>query len=366
MIREEHLYQMALTCVPQIGSIQAKLLLEHFRSPKEIFNAKKKELSAIEGIGPIRAAAIKSFRDFDEIEEEFKIMEQEGIEALFIQDARYPRKLAHCSDAPIMLFFKGNVSLNPTYSISVIGTRRNTLYGKKITEEIIQELSSLGVLIVSGLAFGIDIIAHQAALQAGLPTIGVMAHGHSTIYPSQHASIAKKMLQQGGLLTECNYHTEPDRHQFPKRNRIVAGMTDATIVIETAAKGGSIITAELAHDYNRDVFAIPGRIQDKQSEGCLDLIHQHKAAIFTNVHSMIEELGWKKHRKPNEIQIPLFAELSEDEQTILKILQEKEDVHVDEIYRTTGWSCSQTAAQMLHLEMKGLIKSLPGKRYTTN
>lgn len=364
MIQEEHLYQMALTCVPQIGPIQAKILLEHFPTPKDIFRAKKKELSAIEGIGPIRASALKSFCEFDDIEEEFKIMEQEGIEALFIQDARYPRKLANCIDAPIMLYYKGSVDLNPTYSISIIGTRKNTPYGKKITEDIIQELSYLGVQIVSGLAFGIDIIAHTAALHESLPTIGVMAHGHSTIYPSQHTSIAKKMLLKGGLLTECSYHTEPDRHQFPRRNRIVAGMTDATLVIETGEKGGSMITAELAHDYNRDVFAVPGRIHDNQSKGCLHLIGQHKAAIFTDVQSMIEELGWKKQKKPNQVQIPLFADLNEQELTILKILQEKDDVHVDEIYRTTGWTCSQTAALMLNLEMKGLVRSLPGKRYS--
>lgn len=346
--------------------MQAKLLLEHFKTAEAIFKAKKKDLSLIEGIGEIRASQIKAFDNFSDAEEEIKFIEKHHIQPLFITTEEYPQKLLHCYDAPTMLYYRGTTNLNNPKYVSIIGTRTNTDYGKQITEQIVEELKEQNVTIVSGLAFGIDAIAHKAAVKTNLPTIGVLAHGLNSIYPAQHKTLAKEMLLNGGLLTEFRKNTKADKHNFPRRNRIVAGISDATIVIETAATGGSMITAELAFNYNRDLFAVPGKITDSKSAGSLKLIQQNKAALFTTTQQMLEELGWQEKSKKTKRQRELFIELSADEQIIVNILKEKDLVSIDEIYTKSAMSSSTVAAVILNLELQNVVNSLPGKMYRLN
>ncbi len=359
----EVLYQLALTQINGIGAVQAKQLTDYFGAASAIFKAKKNELSAVEGIGDFRAKAIKEFTDFASVEEEIKFCDKHHINILFLTDKNYPQRLLHCYDAPTVLYYRGNADLNTSKIVSIIGTRTNTDYGKQITDQLIEGLQQQNALIVSGLAFGVDALAHKAAVQKGLSTVGVLAHGLDTIYPSQHKSLAKEMLLNGGLLTEFMQHSKPDKHNFPKRNRIVAGMSDCTIVIETAAKGGSMITAELAYNYNRDLFAVPGKITDAKSSGCLKLIQQNKAILLTDAAQLMEVMGWQQKKTTIKKQRELFIDLSADERLIVDILKEKDTVAIDEIYLRSGLSSSSVAAAILSLELQNVLIGLPGKMY---
>ncbi|MDB5205104.1 MAG: dprA, partial [Flavisolibacter sp.] len=263
-MHSELFYQLSLTLIPNIGDVQAKILVQHFGDAGSIFKAKISELEKIDGIGEIRARSIKHFNEFHLAEHEEKFIDKYKIQALFLTDEAYPKRLLNCYDPPTLLFYKGAASLNTSKVIAIVGTRSNTDYGKAFTEKLVKDLLEHNILIVSGLAFGIDAIAHKAALKNGLQTVGVVGHGLDKIYPAQHASLAKEMITEGGgILSEFFSGTKPDKHNFPLRNRIVAGMSDATIVIESTVKGGSMITAKLADAYNRDVFALPGRTTDK-------------------------------------------------------------------------------------------------------
>lgn len=357
------LYQIALTFVPHIGLVQAKILTEHFGNAENIFKAPKKELGNIEGIGEVRAKSIKMFDNFSPAEKEIAFVEKYKIQTLFLTDENYPKRLLNCYDSPTMLYFRGNADLNSSKIISIIGTRNNTDYGRLITEQLINDLQNLQLLIVSGLAYGIDAIAHKAAIQNNLPTIGVLAHGLDTIYPAAHASLAKQMLSTGGLLTEFKKETLPDKHNFPRRNRIVAGMADATIVVETAVKGGSMITAELANGYSRDVFAFPGKITDNKSAGCNYLIKNNKAILLTDAAHLAEMLGWNTKKAKPKKQKELFISLTNDEQVLVEVLKEKDTVHIDEIFLKSGLTSSTVAAGMLNLEFQNVVASLPGKMY---
>jgi len=362
-VKNELYYQVALTMIPELGPVRARLLVEHFGNASSIFKAKKKEISVIEGIGEFSARSVKEWNGFSDAEEEILFIEKHHIQPLFITDKNYPQRLLHCYDPPTLLYYRGVADLNSSRIISIIGTRNHTEYGKQMTEQLIASLQTQQVTIVSGLAFGIDSIAHKTSLQYQLPTIGVLGHGLDTIYPSQNKSLAKEMLQQGGLLTEFRRNTKPDKHNFPKRNRIVAGMADATIVIETASKGGSMITAELAHNYNRDLFAIPGKITDHKSSGCLQLIKQNKAMLLTGSEQLLEVLGWQEKKKLIKKQKELFIELSDNEKIIVHLLKEDEATSIDVIFLKSGLSSSSVAAAILNLEIQNVIVSLPGKMY---
>ncbi|MEN9549697.1 MAG: DNA-protecting protein DprA [Bacteroidota bacterium] len=361
---QELLYQIALTMVPNIGPVQAKILLQHCEA-EEIFHAKKHFLEKIEGIGPVRAEAISQFKNFSKADEEIAFIEKYKITPLFLSDANYPKKLLNCYDSPTLLYYKGSADLNVSKSVAVIGTRSCTDYAKSITEKLIKDFAAQNITVVSGLAYGVDAIAHKAALKNSLPTVGCLAHGLDQIYPAEHHSLAKDMVKYGGgLLTEFRNKTKPDKHNFPSRNRIVAGMSDATIVIETSIKGGSMITAELANGYNKDVFALPGRVGDSKSEGCHFLIKNNKASLFTNADDILAALGWKTSKKEKvKKQKELFIELSADEKIITAILSENEALHIDEINYKSGLSSSAVAAAILNLELQNVIVSLPGKLY---
>jgi len=362
---EDLLYQIALTLIPNIGPVQAKILLQHCEA-EEIFHAKKSFLEKIEGVGEVRANNIKAFTDFSKAEEEIYFIEKYKIKPLFISDKDYPQRLLNCYDSPTLLYYKGPADLNAAKIVAIIGTRTHTDYGKQVTEKLIKDLSEQNVTVISGLAFGIDAIAHKAAIKNDLPTVGVLAHGLDQIYPSEHAGLAKDMIKHsGGLLTEFRSKTKPDKHNFPTRNRIVAGISDATIVIETGIKGGSMITVELANGYNKDVFAIPGRITDHKNAGCNYLIKNNKAILLTDAKELIETLGWEEKARKSAArkQKELFIELSADEKIVVSILKEKESVPIDEINIKSGLSSSAVAAAILSLELQNAVLSLPGKLY---
>lgn len=360
------LYQLALTDIPNIGCVHAKILVAEFGSAEAIFKAKQSRLEKIEGIGTVRAKSIKGFHDFSKAEDEMKFIEKYKITPLFLTDKNYPQRLLNCYDSPTLLFYKGEANLNAAKIIAIIGTRTHTEYAKQQTDKLIKELKEQNVLVVSGMAYGVDALAHKAAIRNELPTVGVLAHGLDQIYPSEHSNLAKDMLKKnGGLLTEFKSKTKPDKHNFPTRNRIVAGMSDATIVVETGIRGGSMITAELANGYNKDVFAFPGKVTDNKSAGCNYLIKTNKAMLLTDAQELIEIMGWEERNQKSGVrsQKQLFIELSKDEKIVVDILKEIESLHIDELNLRSGLSSSAMAAATLNLELQGVLLSLPGKVY---
>lgn len=358
------LYQIALTLVPNIGDVHAKALVEIYGDAESIFKAKKKDLEAIEGMGTVRAKSIKDFSDFSSSEDEIKFIEKYKITPLFITDEKYPRRLLNCYDSPALLYYRGNADLNNSRIISIVGTRNHSDYGKQICEKFIEDLKAESILVASGLAFGIDTIAHKASLKNSLQTVAVLAHGLDRIYPVQNKTLAKQLTEQGGLLTEFISNSNPDKQNFPKRNRIVAGMCDAVVVIESSKKGGSLITAELGNSYNKDVFAVPGRVNDLKSEGCNYLIQNNKAALINSADDFLEMMSWKSNPKTSvKKQRELFIELSPDEKIVVEILQQQDGIQIDQLYFKSGLSSSAVATALLMLEMQNVVVSLPGKVY---
>ncbi len=358
------LYQVALTLVPNIGDVHAKFLINHFGTAEAIFKAPAHRLEKIEGIGHGKAGSIKAFTNFSEAEKELLFLEKYKISAFCIKHSAYPRRLIHCYDSPFLLYYKGTADLNTTHIVSVVGTRLHSDYGKQLCNDLIEQLASHQVLVVSGLAYGIDTVAHKAALKYDLQTVGVMAHGLDRIYPPQNKTLAKHMTGHGGLLTDFRSGTKPDKQNFPKRNRIVAGMCDALVVIESGIKGGSLITAELANGYNKDVFAFPGRTVDHKSEGCNYLVKTNKASLITSAKDVIDMMNWETTEKKTSFrQQELFVELTADEKKIAELLAEKDAMQVDEIFAKSGMNSSAVASALLMLEMNGLVCSMPGKMY---
>lgn len=363
-MNNELLYQLALTRIPGIGDVHAKTLARTCGSAEAVFQSSRRQLEKIEGIGTTKAISIKKFNDFNACEAEIAFIEKYKIKTLFITHKDYPKRLQNCYDGPALLFYRGTAGLNEQKIISIVGTRNNSTYGKQACEELIDGLKNSGVLIVSGLAFGIDTIAHKAAIKNNLETVAVVAHGLDRIYPEQNKSLAKQMAENGGILTDFSSGTKPDKQNFPKRNRIVAGLCDAIVVIESAVKGGSIITAELADSYNRDVFAIPGRTTDPKSAGCHYLIRSNKASLITGAQDLLEMMNWNSPApKKSHVQRSLFYSLDENSKRIVTILSNKDSCSVDEIYLESGLSTTETASTLLMLEMQGVIQAFPGKMY---
>lgn len=360
------IYNIALTLVERIGSVHAKNLLNHFGSAEAIFNAKAKQLMAVRGIGEVTAGLILKKDVLTEAEKQLPFIEKHGIQVLFYNDSDYPQRLKQCNDAPVLLYFKGKGNLNHPRIISVVGTRMATSYGKLLCRQLAEVLAPYDVLIVSGLAFGIDVAAHQESLQQGMPTVGVLAHGLDRIYPALHQPLAKKMVLNGGLLTEFLPGTNPDKENFPKRNRIIAGIADAVVVVEATAKGGALITADIANSYDRDVFAFPGKTTDLCSEGCNFLIKSHRAALINHPDELLYYLGWEDVMpKRTELQMKATINLSKDEEIIVRVF--KGDVlSVDKLAVLTGFEQGRLAMNLLNLEMQGVIIALPGKVYKLN
>ena len=359
-------YKIGITLIPGIGDILAKNLISYCGSIEGVFKEKKAKLQKIPGIGLVLADAIRNHNVLERAEEEMKFIQKYKITPLFYLDENYPQRLKHCADSPVMLYYKGQADLNSKRIVSIVGTRNVTLYGKKICNDLVEGLADHEVLVVSGLAYGVDICAHKAALTTNLPTVGVLAHGLDKIYPSVHRSTAEKMLSKGGLLTEFLSKTQPDRENFPKRNRIVAGMADATIVIESKSEGGSLITADIANSYSRDVFAFPGKVDDEHSVGCNQLIKNNKAALIESAADVLRLMGWEKQKKrQNSVQQKsLFLNLSPDEEIVVTLLRERTTIAIDELCYAAKLNMSKVSLLLLNLELTGVVKSLPGKVYS--
>lgn len=359
------LYYIALTEIPNVGSITAKRLVAYCGDVEQIFQEKKSALEKIPGIGEVNAQKIIQNKAacIDLAQQEIQFIHKNNISVYSYLDDNYPKRLTHCEDGPIVIYAKGNFNFNSNKVISVVGTRNATEYGKEFCENLLEGLKPHKPLVVSGLAFGVDICAHKAALKNNLPTIGVLAHGLDRLYPNIHSSTAKQMIENGGLVTEFKSGTNPDRENFPKRNRIIAGLADLTIVIESSNKGGSLITAELANSYSRDVFALPGRVFDTQSEGCNALIKQNKAHLIQSVKDIEYIMNWKAEEAQKSNQTTMFVELNNDEQKIYDILKQVEKIAIDDISLAAQLPMSKTAALLLEMEFKSVVKSLPGKMY---
>jgi len=387
-MEDDLLYQLALSGVAGIGPVYARRLIREFGDAKTIFHTGRPLLEKIANAKA--AAAILAFKEFQQLEQEMAFLEKYAIQPLFITDKNYPQRLLPYEEIPALLFYKGHADLNNPKVIAIVGTRTPTEYGKQATERFIRDLAASlpppasstpsspqpassappNILVISGLAYGIDAIAHQAALDNNLPTVGVLGHGLDRIYPQQNASLARKMIPLGGLLTNFNRATRPENHHFPMRNRIVAAMSDALLVVETDSRGGSMLTVGNALDYGKQIFAFPGRINDTKSSGCNALIRTGKARLLTNAQQFLEDMKWQPPQ-PGTSQPTLFPSpasesgLSEEERRLLQLLRKKTIVSLDEL---TGIKDGNPygnglAMALLNLELEGWIDPMPGKRY---
>lgn len=364
MNEEELFYVLALQKVELVGDIVAKKLLTHFGSAKEIFQSKASKLQSIDGIGSILIRNLKDKSVFQKAETELQFIKENHIETLYFKDENYPEKLKHCIDGPVLLFASGNFDLKNRKIISIVGTRQITSYGIESCKKLISDLAPLNPIIVSGFAYGVDIVAHQAAMENNLQTIGIVAHGLNQIYPKVHKKYVAKMEGNGGFMTDFWSSSNPDKENFVKRNRIVAGMSEATIVIESADKGGSLITATMAGDYNRDVFAFPGRATDKYSQGCNNLIKTQKANLITSAADLIYMLNWDlDSEKSKPVQKQLFVDLDNDEQKIYDYLLKNGKELLDIIALECEFPVYKISSILLNMELKGVIRPLPGKLF---
>lgn len=363
----EFLCQIALALIPGIGGMNARSLVAYCGSASGVFSEKERILRTIPGIGTVLAKNIRQPQILSRAEKELEFMASSGVEAHFFLGDTYPARLKACPDAPVILFTRGNPNLNPDKVISIVGTRNATEYGRGLVESFLAALAERGydLQVVSGLAYGIDIQAHKSALRHNLPTVCVLAHGLETVYPSMHAAIAREMCENnGGIVSDFFSHSAIDRKNFLRRNRIIAGMADAVIVVESARKGGALLTAELAVSYNRDLFAFPGRVGETWSEGCHFLIKSNRAGLIENVEDLEYAMNWQPGSKGEKfIQPRLFADLTPDEQTIADLLRDGGDTPIDAISHHTGWPSGKISTLLLEMEIAGLVKCLPGKLF---
>lgn len=359
----EVLHTIALSLVPGIGTIKAKALIQHFHGAELVFKQKAKSLLRVPDIGEITARAIVNSQTLEVAKRELDFVHKNNITPLLFHEPNFPERLLSCTDAPLIIFSKGQVNLNPPRVVAVVGTRKATSYGKAFCNELMQGLSELKPLVVSGLAYGIDIAAHKAALQNNLPTVACLAHSLENIYPPAHAATAKEMLFNGGLISEFLSGTKPERELFPTRNRIIAGLADCTIVVETDTRGGSIITAYAASSYGREVFAVPGRTSDLHSAGCNSLIRKNIAAILTSPEDLIDYMNWNDSGNSTK-QLSLFPELSEEEKQVCEAIADRGQIGIDELCNTLHKPMAHLSSILLQLELKSAVLSHPGKNYS--
>ena len=364
MLEKELLHTLALLKVEGVGDIVAKKLINHCGSAENVFQTKAQHLQSIDGIGDVLIKNLKNKTVFEKAEKELHYIQTEKSAVLYYQDANYPDKLKHCIDGPVLLFASGNMNFENRKMISIVGTRQITSYGTDFCKKLIEDLAVFNPIIVSGFAYGVDIVAHQAAMENNLQTIGVMAHGLNQIYPKIHKKYVAKMEDNGGFLTEFWSNSNPDKENFVRRNRIVAGMSEVTIVIESAEKGGSLITAMIANDYNRDVFAVPGRISDKFSQGCNNLIKTQRANLMTSAADLVYILNWELETKTTKpVQKQLFVSLDENEQKIYDYLLQNGKQILDIVALACDFPIFKISSILLNMELKGVIRPLPGKLF---
>ncbi|MBC5840545.1 DNA-protecting protein DprA [Flavobacterium sp. F-380] len=363
MTDQDLFYLLALQRVEGVGDIMAKKLLTHCGSAEAVFKTKAQQLAAIDGVGANLLKNVKDQTVFDKANKELEFIKANAVKVAHFQSDDYPERLKHCIDGPVLLFSSGNIDLKDRKMISIVGTRQITSYGTEFCRKLIEDLAPLDPVIVSGFAYGVDIVAHQLAMEYKLQTIGVVAHGLNQIYPKPHKKYVAKMEENGGFMTEFWSASNPDKENFVRRNRIVAGMTEATIVIESADRGGSLITANLANDYNRDVFAVPGRVTDKYSQGCNNLIKTQKANVLTSAADLVYILNWDIQKEAKPVQKQLFVTLDDDEQKVYDYLLKTGKELMDIIALRCDFPIYRISGLLLNMELKGVVRPLPGKLF---
>ena len=363
MSDQDLFYLLALLKVDGVGDIMAKKMLTHCGNAENVFKTKINQIAAIDGVGSVLLKNLKDNAVFEKANRELEFIQSNDIKVSFFKDEDYPDRLKHCIDSPVLIFSSGNINLKNKKIVSIVGTRQITSYGMEFCRKLIEDIAPLDPVIVSGFAYGVDIVAHQLAMDYNLQTIGVLAHGLNQIYPKSHKKYVAKMEENGGFITEFWSSSNPDKENFVRRNRIVAGMSEATIVIESADRGGSLITANLANDYNRDVFAVPGRVTDKYSQGCNDLIKTQKANVLTSAADLVYILNWDIENKAKPVQKKLFVELESDEQKIYDFLLKNGKELLDIVALQCDFPIYKISGLLLNMELKGVIRPLPGKLF---
>lgn len=363
MIEQDLFHLLALQRVEGVGDIMAKKLLTLFGNAESVFKAKASQLTGIDGVGSVLIKNLKDKSVFEKANQELDFIQKNEINVAYFQDENYPERLKHCIDGPVLLFTSGNIDLKNKKIISIVGTRQITSYGIEFCRKLMEDIAPLDPIIVSGFAYGVDIVAHQLAIENNLQTIGVVAHGLNQIYPKTHKKYVAKVEQNGGFMTEFWSSSNPDKENFVRRNRIVAGMSEATIVIESADRGGSLITANMANDYNRDVFAVPGRVTDKYSQGCNNLIKTQKANMLTSAADLIYILNWDLEKETKPVQKQLFVTLDADEQKVYDYLLKTGKEVMDIIALQCDFPIYKISGMLLNMELKGVIRPLPGKLF---
>jgi DNA processing protein len=363
MTEQDLFYLLALQRVEGVGDIIAKKLLTHCGSAEAVFKTKTTQLAAIDGVGSMLLRSLKDKSIFQKANLELEFIKSNDFNAISFQDKKYPDRLRHCIDGPLLLFTSGNIDLKNRKIISIVGTRQITSYGTEFCRKLIEDLAPLDPIIVSGFAYGVDIVAHQLAMEQKLQTIGVLAHGLNQIYPKTHKKYVAKVEENGGFMTEFWSTSNPDKENFVRRNRIVAGMSVATIVIESADRGGSLITANMANDYNRDVFAVPGRVTDKYSQGCNNLIKTQKANVLTSAADLVYILNWDIQKETKPVQKQLFVTLEDDEQKVYDYLLKTGKELMDIIALRCDFPIYKISGMLLNMELKGVVRPLPGKLF---
>jgi DNA processing protein len=360
-------HKIALGLIPRIGDINARKLVSHFGCVEAVFTEPYRNLVKIPGIGSGIAKYISDRSYLDTAEKEADYVTKNNIRTFFYLDSDYPFRLRQCDDSPVVFFFRGNCNLDSSKILSIVGTRNATIRGRELCDEIIAGLAAghPDLIIVSGLAYGIDIASHKAALANKLHTIGVLAHGFKTTYPAIHASTARTMQNNGGLITDFLSDALPERNNFLKRNRIIAGLSDATLVVESGIKGGALITADIANSYNRDVLAVPGRPDDQWSAGCNSLIKNNKAFLTECSDDIEYFLNWKPEKSKTPVQRTLFSDLDVTEKVIFELLSRQGDLTIDTICRSLDIPVYKLSSLLLQMEFKGLVKCSPGNLYHT-
>ena len=359
-------HQIALMLVPQIGAVTAKTLVSYCGSAEAVFRASKRELHKIPGIGPTTINALTSaVEPLTKAEREIVFMEQHDVKPVFYTDPAYPARLRQCQDSPAMFFFKGSsLSIfDMPRIVAIVGTRQPSDHGKALCEEIVDGFRDYNVLIVSGLAFGVDVTAHRKASAIGITNVGVLGHGLGSIYPSQHRSVAQRMIENGGLVSEYAHDAKPDREHFPMRNRIISGLSDVVMVVETANSGGSMITVQYAERHGREIFAVPGRPHDAKSIGCNYLIKNERAKLAESAADIADRMQWGEPGNPKQSQAQLFLDLTQDETALVSIIRNQPEIPIDQLTLAARFTPGVLASHILNLEFKGIIRTLPGKRY---
>ena len=362
MDHQEILSLLALKKAPLIGDIMAKKLIRTFGSAKGVFEQSYREIAAIEGIGEKKAQFIKTADLFVKAEKEWAFIEKNNLKYRVYYNDDYPERLKYCVDSPIIFFENGTINWNNPYTLSIVGTRQITSHGSAFLEKFMEEIAPLNPTIISGYAYGVDILAHKLSIQYGLQTVAVMAHGLDQTYPRNHAAHNEDVKKNGGFISDFWSTDTFDRKNFLGRNRIIAGLSEATVVIESAEKGGSLVTAELANDYNREVFAVPGRVTDKYATGCNSLIKQAKAHMLTKTADVPYILGWRERQVT--VQKQLFVELTIDERAVYSYLKTAQKELLDIIALNVKMPVHKVASILMSMELKGVVRPLPGKLFT--